>query len=415
MRYWRVFLFLFPLWIFAFLFKFGGGLHYTLLPTLGERIFPIWLVGVLIGGSAFVQIILDVPTGYLLDRFGYVKLLKLGIAVFGVGALSFLFGLHPWTYFVSLVCSAVGWLFCSPGIDAYVLTMSPKKFAGQFMAMRDMVESGGIVVGMGVLAMVIHFSPPILGVIVAVILFGGFIALMYTPSERGSVHDEQKVAHQAYYVRRQFLPHLFLVIKKLNPASTLLLLSGFSSAAFYGIVWFVVPLLIAHMAQSGTLSFGLAMFDLSVLVVGFFIGRLTDRWSKQWLVFFGLLLFAVMALLLGFHFGYLFLVFGFLATTGDEMSSISLWAWLHHLDKEHTEDGLISGAISLAQDTGWTVGPIVAGFLFEFLGPSWTIASGALLIFVTWVVAIFLTRTVSSPHKILSLSFHVPRQRRHKR
>ncbi|MDO8618172.1 MAG: MFS transporter [Candidatus Uhrbacteria bacterium] len=415
MRFRQVLFVLFPLWIFAFLFKFGGGLHYTLLPTIGERIFPIWLVGLLIGGSSFVQIILDVPTGYLLDRFGYVRLLKLGTAVFCVGAFFLIFGLQPWTYFVTLICSAVGWLFCSPGIDAYVLTMAPKKFAGQFMAMRDVVESGGIVAGMGVLSLVIHFSVPVLGAIVAAILVGAILALMRTPSERGSVHEEKKIAHQAFYVRRHFIHHMISALKKLNPASTLLLLSGFSSAAFYGIVWFVIPLLIARTVESGTLSLGLAIFDVSVLLIGFFLGRLTDRWSKRWLVFWGLLLFAVMALLLGFHFGWLFLVFGFLATTGDEMASISLWAWLHHLDKEHAEDGLISGLINLAQDLGWTVGPIMAGFLFQFVGPSWTIASGALLIFMTWVIAVFLTHTIPSPQKILPPPVYLPRQRRHKR
>ncbi len=416
MRLAKVLFSLFPLWIFAFLFKAGAGLHYTLIPTLGERVFPLWAVGLLIGGAALVQAILDVPAGYLLDRFGYVKLMKMGTTCFIIGALSFVFGLTIWTYLFNIALSIIGWLFFGPGVDAYVLVMAPKKIAGTFMAMRDMVESGGIVAGMGLLSLVVHLPTPLLGLLVAFILMVGLIALWKTPPERGSVHQEKKIAHHSFYIRRSFIHHIISALKKLNPASGILLLSALSGATFYGIVWFVIPILIArNIEHSGILGFGLTVFDLAVLIIGYAIGRATDRWDKRWLIFWGLLLFGVMAFLLGFHFGILFLVFGFLATTGDEMSSVSLWAWMDHLDKEHSEDALISGIISLAQDIGWTIGPIAAGFLMEYTTPSWTIASGALLIFVTWTIASIVTGLVPNPPHLIPVLFHIPRRKRHKR
>lgn len=405
---------LLPLWIFAFAFKFGGGLHYTLLPTLGEQIFPIWLVGVLMGASSLVQMLLDVPAGYLLDRFGYTKLLMIGTTLFCLGSLSFLFGLHVWTYLVNIVCSTFGWLFFRPGMDAYMLTAAPKSFAGRFMATRDVVQSAGIVAGMAALSFVIHVSTPLMGTIVASILFVAILALLVTPTVNGSVHDEKKIAHQTFYIRRHFIHHVIRSLKKLNPASSLLLLSGLSGATFYGILWFVVPLLIQRGIQSHTLSVGLAVFDFSILVLGFFIGQLTDRWSKRWLIFWGLLLFAVTAFLIGFDFGWLFLVFGFLATTGDEIASVSLWAWLDQLDKEHAEDGLIMGALSLAQDLGWAIGPIAAGFLFQFLGATWTIVCGSILIFVTWFASCLWTHHIPQEVFIRPRLFHMPRRHRHK-
>jgi len=414
MRYWKVLLFLLPLWMYAFFFKFAAGLHYTLLPTLGEKIFPVWLIGLLIGGASFVQIIFDVPGGYLLDRFGYVRLLKVSTLAFFVGALFLFFGLHPWTYIVTLVGSAAGWLLYESGVDAYVLCTAPKKFAGKFIAMRDIIGSAGIVAGMIVLSLVVNLSAPILGAIIGTIFFVALIALWNTPPERGSVHDEQKIKHQRFYIRRHFIQHTIGALKKFNPVSSLLLLSSFSGAVFYGMIWFVVPLLIARSVESRALSIGLMIFDGSVLVVGFLIGRLTERWSKRWLVFWGLLLFSVMAFLLGFNFGILFVIFGFLATTGDEMASISLWAWLDHLDKEHREDGLISGAIHLAEDIGWTIGPIMAGIVFQFFGPSWTIIVGSGFIFATWLAAAIITHVIPYPPKLLPLLIHIPRRRRHK-
>ena len=416
MRFRQVLVSLFPLWVFAFFFKFGGGLHYTLLPTFGEQIFPLWLIGLLIGGSALIQLVLDVPAGYLLDRFGYVKLLILGTSCFAFGALFFVFGLHPWTYLINLVTSAIGWLFFSPGVDAYVLTKAPKAFAGRFMAMRDTVMASGIVVAMSVLILVVHASPMIIGILIATLLGLAILALCFIPSERLSTSAQKKISYQALNIRQHFFHDLFKILKKLNPASSLLLLSGFSGATFYGIIWFVVPILIARTQQgSGTLSLGLAVFDLSIVVTGYLLGRLTDHWSKRWLVFWGLLLFAVMGLFLGFHFGALFLVFGFLSTTGDEMASISLWAWIAHLDEDHEHDALLSGAISLTQDIGWMIGPIIAGFLFQYFGPSWTIATGACLIFLTWVIASFVMHRFPQPPSLISLPIHKPRRRRHTR
>ena len=106
----------------------------------------------------------------------------------------------------------------------------------------------------------------------------------------------------------------------------------------------------------------------------------------------GLLLFSVSGMLLGFNFGILFILFGFLATTGDEMAGISLWSWLHALDKDHASDGVISGIINLFQDLGWGIGPIVAGILYTFWGAAWTIALGAIPIFVTWIIYQFFIR-----------------------
>jgi len=37
-----------PFWVFLAIFKFGAGLHFTLLAPLGEQVMPVWIVGILI-------------------------------------------------------------------------------------------------------------------------------------------------------------------------------------------------------------------------------------------------------------------------------------------------------------------------------------------------------------------------------
>lgn len=376
-----------PFWIFLTFFKFGAGLHFSALSPLGERLLPLWLVGVLIGGGSLIQLLLDVPAGYLLDRYGYLKLLKVTTFAFLFAAICLMFGLTKTSYVLSLIMSTFGWLFFNPGINAYVLSHSPKEHAGKFISLRDVFASCGVVLACAVLPFVLVLAPQQMGYVIFSILCVAFLTIFFSPKDKISVqNDELKLPTQHYYVKRHYLPTLLKTIKKLNPASTMLLLLNLTASIFYGIIWFVVPLVIAHQAEAGLLGIGLGIFDFSVVVLGFMIGNLADKANKKTLVFFGLLIFSIAGMFLGFNFGWLFILFGFLATTGDELAGISLWSWLHALDKDHAHDGAVAGAINLFDDLGWAVGPMAAGLLYEFTGATWTIVIGALPIFIVWLI-----------------------------
>lgn len=412
----RPFLTLLPFWLYIILFKSAASLHFTLFPVLGERLFPIWIVGILVSAEAFLQMSFDVPAGYALDRFGYIRTLKISSICFLVGACILFFGLHAWTLIISTFLAMIGWLFFGPGVDAYVLVKADKRIAGRFMALRDITASAGVVIGMAILPFLLHVGIWIIGIVLASLFCLSLFALSRASKDTASVHQEKKIGHQSFYIRRHFIHHVFLALKHLNPVSAMLILQRFSAALFYGIVWFVVPLMLSAMTHSGPLDFGLIVFDLAILFTGYFLGRLTDTWDKRWLVFWGMLLFSVSALLLGFNFGILFIVLGFLATTGDEMASVSLWAWLDVLDKKHSEDGLVTGALTLFEDLGWTVGPLLAGFLFESIGPTWTIVTGASCIFIAWAAS---SALMIRSHAPIRLSIdrtrdHLPRPKPHK-
>lgn len=406
---------LLPFWLYVLFFKFGAGLHYTLLPTLGERILPIWVVGMVIGGASLLQLIFDVPAGFALDRFGYVRILRISSFVFLLGALVFLFGLSVQTFIISIFLGFIGWLFYGPGIDAYTLASAKADSGGKFMGLQHTFGSLGIVLSTMLLPFVIGRGAPAIGLVIASILFFALIMIIRVKKEAASVHD---IPHQrkAYYIRRHFLHKVLAAVKRLNPASTMLALQNLSSSIFYGVIWFTVPLIIVHQSNSTMLGLGLGIFDLAVVVLGAFLGRLADRHHKKTLVFLGLLIFSVAGILLGFHFGLLFLLLGFLATVGDEMSNASLWSWLERLDKKHSEDGLVTGAMTLFEDIGWTVGPVIAGFLFGAVGPTLTIAIGALPILATWLFALVFLGPKRSPELLSEPSYpHKPIRHRHKK
>ncbi|MFA6503559.1 MAG: MFS transporter [Patescibacteria group bacterium] len=391
-----------PFWIFLVFFKLSGGLHYSLISPLGERLMPLWLVGLLMGGGSLIQLVLDVPAGFLLDRFGYRRLLKLTTFIFLFAAVSYMFGLTEVTFLISLLMSTFGWLFFGPGVSAYILSHADKKNSGRMISMRDIFGSLGVVCSSALLPFVILLAPLQIGWIIFIPLLLALLSLVFSPKDVNSVHAEIKHPSHHHFIRRNYLPTLLATISTLNPASGMLLLTNLTGSIFYSVIWFVVPLVIAHQINAGMLGIGLGIFDFAIVVLGFMLGNLADKFNKRLLVFCGLLLFSVSGMLLGFNFGWLFLLLGFVATTGDEMSEISLWSWLHALDKNHANDGKISGVIYLFQDLGWAIGPIAAGLLYGFVGSTWTIVIGATPIFLTWIVYLFLVR--HQPGKVLSLS-----------
>ena len=401
-------------WLFLVMFKFGGSLHWSLITPLGEQLMPLWIVGVIMSACSVIQLLLDVPVGRLMDRFGYLLFLKIGTIVLLCTGAALFFGLSLPTYFLSLIASVFGWLFFTPGVSAYVLSQAPKEEAGEFISLRDVFESVGVVLASAVLPLVLLLHVPSIGLVITLPVLLGVGLLFLSPCEKRWNHvKEKKLETQHHYIRRQSFWKSLRSIGKLKPASTMLLLLGFSSCAFYGAIWFVVPLVIAHQANAGLLGIGLGIFDFAIVVLGFLLGSLADRYNRRTLVFIGLLLFAIAGMLIGLDFGWFFILFGFLATSGDEMAEISLWSWLHALDREHANDGVITGVISLFQDLGWAVGPLIAGILYALVGPSWTLTIAAVPILLVWVAFQFVMSRCGPAPICLGLP-PKPHRRRHK-
>ncbi|MDD5099280.1 MAG: MFS transporter, partial [Candidatus Colwellbacteria bacterium] len=144
MKPFRAIIRLAPFWLFILLFKFGGVMHFTPLAPLGERMFDTWIVGFLIGGASFLQLLLDVPAGLLLDRFGYIRMIRAGTFVFIISCLLLVFVPGPVGFVLSLFLASFGWVFYAPGINAYLLSTAPKEHAEKFMALRDVFDASGV-------------------------------------------------------------------------------------------------------------------------------------------------------------------------------------------------------------------------------------------------------------------------------
>lgn len=380
-----------PFWFFLTMFKFAAGLHFTLLSPLWEKVLSLWIVGIAIGMTSIIQLILDIPAGYLLDKYGYLKMLKITTVFFIVAAACLFFQFNTITFILTLLASSFWRLFFGPGTNAYVLSKAPKADAGKFISFRDSFESFGIVLSSAVLAFVIPLPTYGIWIILFILLMIAWILLFFVKPDTVSVHVEKKIETHHYYIKKKSFKAL-KTIRELNPVSTILILSSFSWAIFYSIIRFVVPLMIANAKGWTLLGIWLGIFDFSVVVLGFLIGRLADKYNKKKLVFIWLLIFSISWILLWSNFGLLFVILWFIATTGDEIAGISLWSWLSTIEKHHTDDGKISGIMSLSSDLWRAIGPMVAWFLYVWIWASWSIAVGWFVLLITAIVYYVLTR-----------------------
>jgi MFS family permease len=403
----NVFRYFLNFWFFIFFFKTSASLHYTLMSPLGESILPLWIVGLLIGSAAFVQLLLDIPAGRLLDKFGYRKMIIISNLFFILSALVLLLNFNTTTYLITLFFSVLGWLFITPGINAYLLSQASKDEGGRIMSLNDIFSSLGVVVGSVLLTYTLMFQKTGMSIILTIPFLFSLLFIILSPKDKIKIHQvKHEIPSKHYYIKRNQISNLFKVIKKLNPASTMLMLLGVSSSIFYAVVWFVIPLEIAKNA-SNIPSFSLGVFDFAIVVFGFLLGKIADKFNKKRAVFWGLTIYSIFGLLLGFNLNLLFVIFGFLATTGEELAHLSLWSWLHTLDKDHANDGLIAGVITFAQDFGWTIGPIFAGFLYASFGARYVIVFSGMILFITWAVYEF----VFNRHVSFALSSeHIPRK-----
>ncbi len=189
-----------------------------MLSPLGERLMPLWIVGLLIGGGSLLQLALDVPAGYLLDKYGYRFLLKVTTLLFLGATLCFYFGLTQMTFVLSIFIATFGWLFFNPGIDAYVLSQAPNKNTGRFMSYRDIFSALGVVVSGACLPFVLFMQSKEIGLFLSCFFVIAFVVLSFSPKD--VVHHETKTIAPKQIHRFSTLH----IIQKLNPASTMLLL-----------------------------------------------------------------------------------------------------------------------------------------------------------------------------------------------
>lgn len=187
---------LLPLWFFITLFKTSSVLHYSLLGIFGARILPLWVVGIATGCTTLLQLLLDIPAGSLIDRLGAHKTLRLGSILFLFSVLPLFFGLSPLTYSLTLFFSALGWLFFTPSISAYILSVTPAAIMGRTTGARRVAEGlGGMLATVG-LASIVTFHVPTIALILCYPIVGAVIIAWFIWKPKNNLSMERRTINE---------------------------------------------------------------------------------------------------------------------------------------------------------------------------------------------------------------------------
>jgi len=192
-------------WLFLIFFKLGAGLQYTLLSPLGARVLPIWAVGIVIAVSTLFQLFLDIPAGYLLDKFGYKRMLVIGTLFALAGVLVFFYGVTIPSLIASIFLVAMGWLFFTPGISAYVLSHATRKESVRFMAYRDVFGALGIVLAALSLPFTVNASGGSIATYLGIIVIIALIAILLAPRDKKKITARTSPHEKTHHQRRYLL------------------------------------------------------------------------------------------------------------------------------------------------------------------------------------------------------------------
>ncbi len=389
-----------PFWFFLLLFKLGAGLHYGLIPVLGAHVLPLPIVGLFIGGSALIQVALDVPAGFALERYGYLPMLQVSTLCFLAAGAVFIPGLTPLTFILSMILSAFGWLFLDPGVSAYLMAHSPSQYTGRLFGLYRTMEAIGITIAVLGLPFFVQFSHSVVGLLIVYPFIGAFAALIIARRQVLPPILAPHLRHRRRVVQSS-LNELWQAFRSLHPVSTAFGLYFTLSCGFYGLLWFTLPLLIAaDSSHAHVISLGLAMLDASTIIIGFFLGQLADTFSKKVIALLALLSLAIISSLLASTFTPIFIVLCFLFSISNEAFTITLWSWVDSLAPQGTRYGLITGSLTFLADLGWTLGPIIGGLLYVTLGPISSLKWSGLVVGLCALLIGLLLTTAKSPKKL---------------
>ncbi len=357
-----------PFWFFVLLFKLGAGIHYSLIAVLGSRILPLPIVGLCIGLAAFLQVALDVPAGFMLERYGYLHMLRISTICFVIAGLILVLGLIPLTFILSTVLSGLGWLFFTPGLEAYLLAHSPVAIIGRITGLQRTIQAIGMTLAIIGLPYFVQLPSTIVGLIIIYPLVGAFAALAIAERQPMSTLLPERLRHRRR-ASQATLATLISTLRQLHPLSTAFIFYSITIASFFGLLWFTLTLLIASHTSGQIISLGMAAFDFTVIIVAIIIGKIVDSSNKKILAYIALSIIAFAAFFLWSTFQPLFIVFCFLLSMGDEIFTITFWSWIDTRLPQGEHYGLVTGALTFAEDLGWMAGPIIAGLLYTLVGP----------------------------------------------
>jgi MFS family permease len=240
-----------------------------------------FIIGAIVAGYAIGRVITDIPSGFLTDRIGISKTMKIGL---GIQIVSSIFaGIAPnyWILFLMRVTEGIGSSIYVNAAVTYVLLSNQSSRRGTVMGIYQSIMMTGITIGPMFGAFIAstyglnasYFAYAAVLVVAMIIVF--FI------QHKGKFHLITNSADNNYNLDSESFGIIRNISIYINSAS--LATFGFAFLRS-GIYTMAIPLFAYENLHLSVVSVGFIFTLASVanLFASFFSGKLTDRYGMKW-------------------------------------------------------------------------------------------------------------------------------------
>ena len=258
-----------------------------------------FIIGAIVAGYAIGRVITDIPSGFLTDRIGISKTMKIGL---GIQILSSIFaGIAPnyWILFLMRVTEGIGSSIYVNAAVTYVLLSNQSSRRGTVMGTYQSIMMTGITIG------------PIFGAFIAstyglnasyftyaAVLVVAMIIVFFI-QHKGKFHLITNGADNNYNLDSESFGIIRNISIYINSAS--LATFGFAFLRS-GIYTMAIPLFAYENLHLSVVSVGFIFTSASVanLLASFFSGKLTDRYGMKWPLIISILIASFIIIIIPF-------------------------------------------------------------------------------------------------------------------
>jgi len=383
--------------VLTFIYTVGGGAVIFMLPLVADRIFNnFFLVGLMLGVSGAASMLSAVPFGALSNHIGRKGVLAMGLFM-GV-LIGFMIGYaaDPLLFFLFMILVGLGNASVNTAIRSYVMDISPRGQESKYFSVYTTAMSLGFVLGPLAAGefMSRGLDAGIYGVsllFMAACLVSLFVSFSLEESVKGAKvfvkGFRELVMDDGFYVKSfSDFRHLGLLGLTILLVTALLSLSD-------RVIWTIEPLYYNSDIPAFYVGLIMSMFILPYVLFEIPAGFLADRYGKYNILLIGLFVSGFSLIAFGLSTSLESMVFfAFLSTTGFSMVWPSLSGLLTQISGKY-EKGNIVGVWNFSEDVGFTLGPLLGGFVayfFDSIGAPF-LALGC-LVMVSFCVALLVRK-----------------------
>jgi MFS family permease len=241
-----------------------------------------FIIGAIVAGYAIGRVITDIPSGFLTDRIGISKTMKIGLLIQILSAI--LAGIAPnyWTLFLMRVTEGIGSSIYVNAAVTYVLLSNQSSRRGTVMGIYQSIMMTGITIG----PMFGTFIANTYGLNTSYFAYAAVLVvamiIVFLIQHKGKFHlITNGINNNNYNLDSESFGIIRNISIYINSAS--LATFGFAFLRS-GIYTMAIPLFAYENLHLSVISVGFIFTSASIanLLASFFSGKLTDRYGMKW-------------------------------------------------------------------------------------------------------------------------------------